>query len=327
MTLTLVNADEKSDMLCDVTVPEKYYDRILTGIQLVDLVFGGDETPGILPGSATMLTGVPGSGKTTFALQLSDALSRHAGKGLLYNANEESKPMVKLTADRIGIAARFQVAQVHSIDALVKRVLDEGIEVLVQDSLQTLQDGSLTKQNLLASVTRKLVRLSKDHDVTVLVIGQVTKTGQASGPMALLHEVDAHLHIGRDKKTGNRFLNMMKNRFGPADQPLEVALSAHGLDLRRMESAEDADGVGQNKQAARRDEVKAIIRKLLMDGEFVSGYDFERLGVQCSGGFWRGMLRLTVADMEREGLPMGEAKIGGRTHSFVMVGDDTETKQ
>jgi predicted ATP-dependent serine protease len=321
MTLSLVKGDEKTELLSAVTVPEKFYTRLRTGNDIIDAMFGGDDMPGVLPGACVMATGTPGAGKTTFMLQLADSLSLHEGRVLLYNANEESKPMVKLAADRIKIKGQFQIKQLHDVNQLVQYVLDEGIEVLVQDSLQTLSDGQLSGQRLLKSVCRKLVRLSKDHDVTVFVIGQVTKSGHAAGPMALVHEVDVHMHLSRDKESGNRILTLEKNRFGPAGIPYEFMLSAHGLDFKPSETltpgAAAAESAGVSRQVERKQEVQKLIREKLERGEMLSGYCFERLGVDCSGGYWRGMLRQVVEQMKREGRAVGEARVDGRLHNFL----------
>ncbi|MBV8068281.1 MAG: AAA family ATPase [Acidobacteriaceae bacterium] len=322
MSLTLVKGDERTELLSSVTVPAKFYNRLKTGNDVVDAMFGGDEMPGILPGACVMATGTPGAGKTTFMLQLADSLSLKEGRTLLYNANEESKAMVKLAADRIKIKGQFQIKQLHDVNQVIKHVLDEGIEVLVQDSLQTLSDGQLQGQRLLKSVCRKLVRLSKDHDVTVFVIGQVTKGGHAAGPMALVHEVDVHMHLSRDKESGNRILTLEKNRFGPAGVPYEFSLSAHGLDFKVSEApVEPTQGSlavpSMSRQAERKHEVLKLIREKLEAGEMLSGYCFERLGVDCSGGYWRGMLRLVVEQLKREGRAVGEARVDGRLHNFL----------
>lgn len=320
MTLSLVKPDEKTELLSSVRVPEKFYTRLKSGNDIIDAMFGGDDMPGVLPGACVMCTGTPGAGKTTFMLQLADSLSIHEGRVLLYNANEESKPMVKLAADRIKIKGAFQIKQLHDVDQLVKYVLDEGIEVLVQDSLQTLSDGQLSGQRLLKSVCRKLVRLSKDHDVTVFVVGQVTKSGHAAGPMALVHEVDVHMHLSRDKESGNRVLSLEKNRFGPAGIPYEFMLSAHGLDFKPAENPTAGQSSSEptvSRQVERKQEVMKIIRSKLEAGEMLSGYCFERLGVDCSGGYWRGMLRLVVEQMKKEGRAVGEARVDGRLHNFL----------
>ena len=315
MKLSLVKADGMSGRLSDVVVPQKFYNRLSTGIEALDLVFGGELHPGILPGSCVFFTGTPGAGKSTMSLQLADALTEVAEKRVLYNANEEHKAMLKMAADRIGIKGNFAVSQFDQIDVLVQHVLDTGIEVLVQDSLQTVDDADLKGFNLWKSVMRKLVRLSKDHDVTVITIGQVTKGGTFAGPQALAHEADVDARLSRDKESGNRVLLLEKNRFGPAGEPFEFVLTGHGLDFRAVQVVEQQKP--QGKREERKEVVRAAIRAELMKGEMLSAYDYERLGGGCSGGLFRCLLFETCQAMAREGHNIMETKHEGRLHYFM----------
>lgn len=318
MKLSLVKADGVSETLADVPVPEKFYNRLSTGIPAIDLVFGGEEMPGILPGSCTLFTGTPGAGKSTMSLQLADALQRVAGQRVLYNANEESKAMLKMAADRIGIRGQFQVSQKDQVDALIAYVLEAGIQVLIQDSLQTLDDGDLHGFRLWQTVMRKLVRLSKDHDVTVITIGQVTKGGTFAGPQALAHEADVDARLTKDKESGNRILCIEKNRFGPAGIPFEFVLTGHGLDFRAVQQAEQGQAA-KPKREERKDAIKAAIQAELVKGELLSAYDYERLGGGCSGGLFRNLLFETCQAMAREGHNIMETKVEGRLHYFLEV--------
>jgi predicted ATP-dependent serine protease len=316
--LALVQADTETDKLSEVQVPDKFYTRLLCDIPILDLIFGNKEMPGILPGSITMVTGVPGGGKTTLMLQLADALNIAAGKRLLYNANEENKAMIKMAADRIRIRGEFSISQRHEVDDLIRYVLEQNVEVLVQDSLQTLSDGQLSGQKLLRSICRKLVRLSKDHDVTVFVVAQVTKGGQAAGPMALVHEVDVHMHIDRNRKTGARSLQMEKNRFGDANVPYEMQLGSSGIEIRAATDDEvQEEQEAPTKTEQRRLEVQTLIRERLLAGDMLSGYDFARFSVDCSGGYWRVQVGLVCELLKQEGYRIGEVRRSGRMHSFV----------
>lgn len=317
MKLSLVKADGTSNKLADVEVPDKFYNRLSTGIQVIDLIFGGELTPGILPGSCIFFTGTPGAGKSTMSLQLAEALTEVAGKRVLYNANEEHKAMLKMAADRIGIKGNFTVSQRDQIDALIEHVLEAGFDVLVQDSLQTIDDGTLRGFNLWKSVMRKLVRLTKDHDVTVITIGQVTKGGTFAGPQALAHEADVDIRLSRDKESGNRILLLEKNRFGPAGAPFEFVLSGNGLDFRAIQAAEQQQS--RPKRDERKDTIRGAIRGELMKGEMLSAYDYERLGDGCSGGLFRNLLFETCQAMAREGHNIMETKVEGRLHYFMEI--------
>lgn len=310
--LTLVKHEGNGPVsLNDIDVPDSYYDRIQTGIPEVDLLFGGGDTPGIQPNTVTMLTGMPGAGKSTFVLQLADTLSRKAGQCVLVNVCEETPIALKLAADRLGISSDFLVDSVSEVDELIEIAKKMEVEFVIQDSIQTLNDGELrpgTRAHLL-SVNRKLIRMAKDDGITTLFTGQVVKSGSAAGPLTLVHEVDAHCHMKVDKVTGGRMIFFEKNRMGPSYIPFDLHMGPTGLLFRQGEKIVEPLG--------KKDTLVRAARDLLLGGEKLSGYCHERFGFDCSGGFWRGVVGQAVAQLQREGLDVVEAKIGGRTHHFI----------
>ena len=107
------------EILGDIEVPEKYFNRILTNVQILDEVFGGVEIPGILPGASILLTGFPGAGKSTLSLQLADLFQKQ-GLSVLYNCGEQSKYVVKMTADRLNLQCRFAFSQFEDVVDLME---------------------------------------------------------------------------------------------------------------------------------------------------------------------------------------------------------------
>lgn len=328
----LVKKDGKVEVLGQVVVPKKFYDRIKLGVQILDEIFGGVDMPGIMPGSSLLFTGMPGAGKSTMALQLAELLSENSGRSVLYNIGEESKEMMKLCADRLNIKANFCIAQITYTDDLLNYVEKNGVEFLFVDSLQSMKDKDqfghdLWGPKLLKSVTKKLHRFAKDHDVNVIIVGHITKGGGFAGPQEIKHDVDAHAHLKLNTDSGNRIFEMQKNRFGPAMMPYEFALSAHGLDFsaaKPEDTKDPEDGGGSKKASQRRTDIVKLIKEKILAGEPISGYCFERLNVDCSGGFWRGMLALAVKALKAEGHKVGEKRINGRLHSFLVNDRDDE---
>lgn len=311
-------AEDVVEVLRDVIVPKKFFNRLSLGVQVLDEIFGGAEMPGILPGSSFLFTGQPGAGKSTMCLQLADLFQKHAGRNVLYNIGEENKHMIKMRADRIGIGGNFCISHKENIDELIQYCRDTGVEILFQDSLQSLVDGHLGGGRLLKSVVKKLHNFSKQSDVTVFIVGHITKGGGFAGPQEIKHDVDAHAHLRLNQDSGNRIFELQKNRFGPACMPYEFMLSAHGLDFHPV--TENVEGkAGVSKASDRRHQVKDLIKEKLVAGEKISGYCFERLKVDCSGGFWRGMLLKAVKELESEGHKVGEVRINGRLHNFMEV--------
>lgn len=241
--------------------------RDSTGLAFLDVVLSGDttDTPGFVPGTAYLYTGTPGAGKTTLALQLADSLSRK-GHHVLYNTGEESLAQVKMCAERLKLRGDFTVGSSVFVDrptgkagdrvkvTLRERIMDlvakaeksnkrvkdinaqRRVYVIV-DSLQAMNDGKYgfaSNSKTPVRVLEELTKICKEHFVTMIVIGQVSKTGDFSGAMTLLHMVDGHLHIYVDDSPksdtfGMRLLECRKNRFGPTGITVPLDIKKTGL--------------------------------------------------------------------------------------------------
>lgn len=321
--MQLLEKNDKVEILKDIVVPKKFYNRIVLGVNVLDEAFGGQEMPGIMPGCSYLFTGTPGAGKSTMALQLADLMAKAAGRNVLYNIGEENRFMVKMRADRMGLSGNFCLTQISEVDELMVFCEEMGVEVLFVDSIQTLTDGSLTGDRLLVSVAEKLQAWKEKSDVTIFMIGHSTKGGIFAGPNRIKHAVDAHAHLKLDSESGNRIFELQKNRFGPAATPYEFSISSSGLDFQQMRAVTDDDDsvvkAGSSKAEDRRLRVVKLVREKLLEGEIISAYDSEKYEADCTGGFWRGMLARACKELSSEGFTIGEKKIDGRTHFFIDV--------
>jgi predicted ATP-dependent serine protease len=321
--------DNTVSVLEDVEVPKSFYDRIKCGVQAIDEIFGGNPeqgNPGFMKGESIIFTGVPGAGKSTMALQLADLFDQHARRNVLYNIGEESDKMIKIAADRIGLKKKFKIGRFEDVNDLIVHCVNDGVEILIQDSMQSLTDGDLSGNKKLKSIVKKLNSFAKQTECLVIKVGHSTKNGKFAGPQELIHDVDAHAHLRFDTDTGNRVLELEKNRLGPALVPYEFFLSAHGLDLQmapHQKQIEEGEK-GPNRAANRRDSILHLIKAKLLDGEKISGYCFERFEVDCSGNFWRVMVMRACEQLKREGHNVSETKINNRTHHFIEGLGDTE---
>lgn len=310
-------------VLKDIKVPTRYYRRIDLGVPALNEIFGGQEMPGVFAGASYVFTGTPGAGKSTLALQLADLFQSMAGRNTVYNVGEENAWAIKVRADRIGVKQEFSIINKDQVDDLIDYCKRKGVEIIFQDSLQSLNDGDLKGGEKLKSVVKKLTRFCSDNGVTLFLIGHSVKNGRFAGPQEIIHDPDGHIHLKVNPETGGRVFQFEKNRWGPASIPYEFTISATGLNFSQI-TAEELNGgekANVSKTAERRDRINEFIKEKLLAGERISGYCFERFDVDCSGGFWRGMLEKAAKELKVEGHDIGEVKDGpsgkGRAHKFL----------
>ena len=193
--------------------------RIVTGMTEFDRVCGD----GLVPGSAVLIGGDPGIGKSTLLLQATARLAR-GGVAVGYVSGEEAVAQIRLRARRLGLAdAPVSLAAATSVRDIVTTL--EGPDaprVLVIDSIQTMFVDSLDSAPGTVAQVRtsaaELIRACKSRDVAVLLVGHVTKDGQIAGPRVLEHMVDTVLYFEGERGHQFRILRAMKNRFGPGDE-------------------------------------------------------------------------------------------------------------
>lgn len=306
--------------LKDVRVPNRFYQRHQTGFEVLDQVFGG-ENPGVLPGGAYIVTGTPGAGKSTLLLQMVDALTR-AGKRVLFNIGEESIYQVKMAADRIQVTGEFEISQFKDVNELIEYATDplNPFDIVVQDSLQSLSDAALPEhigdESRWLKIGKKLIEMSKDFIITSFIINHVTKTGVIRGKNELVHDSDAHLHISINKDSGNRVLQLMKNRFGPAQMPYEFVLNSGGIDLTKA-----SEGVEGSRANQRKEQMFEVIEKLLLEGKKLSGYSHEEepeiMALGISGGAMRAALRMVSKKLGDRGMLVKTCVLNRREHTYV----------
>jgi DNA repair protein RadA/Sms len=206
-------------------------DRTRTGIAELDRVLGG----GLVAGSAVLIGGDPGIGKSTVLLQACGALAS-AGP-VLYVSGEESVAQVKLRADRLGIDERgakdlFILAET-AVEAIEAQVAALAPRVLVVDSIQTVYLEALESAPGSVSQVResgaRLMTLAKSRGVAVFLVGHVTKEGALAGPRVLEHLVDTVLYFEGERHATYRVLRAVKNRFGSTNEIGVFEMTGRGL--------------------------------------------------------------------------------------------------
>ncbi len=193
--------------------------RFTTGMAELDRVTGG----GIVPGSALLIGGEPGIGKSTLLLQLSASIAR-AGLRAVYFSGEEAAAQVRLRADRLGLASAPVALAAETNLANILATLDAGAkpDLVVVDSIQTLWSDELDAApgtvSQVRAATQSLIRYAKLNGSALLLVGHVTKDGQIAGPKVVEHMVDCVLSFEGDRGHPFRILRATKNRFGATDE-------------------------------------------------------------------------------------------------------------
>ena len=210
----------------EVALPE----RLATGIAEFDRAIGG----GIVPGSAMLVGGDPGIGKSTLLLQVAARLAQ-AGRRVVYVSGEEAANQVRLRALRLGLGgAPVELAAATSVrDILTTLGEGEPSALLVIDSIQTMHsdliEGAPGTVSQVRASAQELVRFAKQNDTALVLVGHVTKDGTIAGPRVLEHMVDTVLSFEGERSHQYRILRAMKNRFGGTDEIGVFAMEGGGL--------------------------------------------------------------------------------------------------
>lgn len=192
--------------------------RVKTGIGEVDRVLGG----GIVAGSAILVGGDPGIGKSTLLLQVMHRLAS-AGKKVLYVSGEESASQIRLRADRIGASSKSLYVLVEvSLENILTHIKEVAPDAIVIDSIQTVYSSMLTSApgsvGQVREASERFIILSKKTGIPVFLVGHVTKDGSIAGPKVLEHMVDTVLYFEGDSGHSYRIIRGIKNRFGPTNE-------------------------------------------------------------------------------------------------------------
>ena len=224
--------------------------RLKTTIAELDRVTGG----GLVPGSAILVGGDPGIGKSTLLLQAVGALA-NAGAKTAYISGEESTGQVRRRARRLGLAdANVQLASETSLGPILDGLNAAKPDVVVIDSIQTMWSDQLgAAPGTVAQVrhcAQDLTRYAKRRGATLIIVGHVTKDGQIAGPRVVEHMVDAVLYFEGDRQHQFRILRAHKNRFGPTDEIGVFEMREQGLAEVPNPSALFLDGRGDHAPGA-----------------------------------------------------------------------------
>ena len=204
-------------------------DRLSTHMQELDRVLGG----GLVRGSLTLVGGDPGIGKSTLLLQVCRNLAGDE-KNVLYVSGEESLKQIKIRANRIGdFSEHLKLLCETSLEAIEEIIRRTSPDVVVIDSIQTMYRESISSApgsvSQVREATSVLLQLAKGLNISIFIVGHVTKEGTVAGPRVLEHMVDTVLYFEGDRHASYRILRGVKNRFGSTNEIGVFEMETSGL--------------------------------------------------------------------------------------------------
>ena len=227
---TKSNLSSSSKAVPITKIKSENIQRSTSGSKELDLVLGG----GIVPGSLTLIGGSPGIGKSTLLLKIAGNLAAMDQK-VLYASGEESASQIKLRGDRLGANSQmlYLLAEIN-MEAIVVEIENSDYSFVVIDSIQTIYTqevpsapGSVTQ---VRAITFELMRLAKEKNIPIFIIGHITKDGSIAGPRVLEHMVDTVLYFEGDSNSDLRLLRSFKNRFGSTNEVGIFEMNSRGLE-------------------------------------------------------------------------------------------------
>ena len=219
---------------CGCTAPKKLQEldlqqeiRFSTGITELDRVLGG----GVVIGSLVLVGGTPGIGKSTLLLQVCGTIQQ---KTILYVTGEESERQISLRSKRLNVLNdSLYVFAETDLDRIRNAISQTDPEIVIIDSIQTIYDPSVEatpgSPSQIRETTMQLMRITKEKNITVFLVGHVTKEGNIAGPKLLEHMVDCVLYFEGERDTNFRILRAVKNRFGSTNEIGVFEMNETGL--------------------------------------------------------------------------------------------------
>ncbi|MDP2078635.1 MAG: DNA repair protein RadA [Sulfuricurvum sp.] len=210
-------------------IEEENVQRYTSDDPELDMVLGG----GVVPGSLVLIGGSPGVGKSTLLLKIGSNLARQ-NRNVLYVSGEESAGQIKLRANRLNanVDNLYLLAEI-SLEKVLTELHERSYECIIIDSIQTMYSetigsapGSVTQ---VRQITFDLMRIAKERQIAIFIIGHITKEGSIAGPRVLEHMVDVVLYFEGDSGHELRILRGFKNRFGPTSEIGVFEMRSEGL--------------------------------------------------------------------------------------------------
>ena len=198
-------------------ITHSFESRFSTGISELDRVLGG----GIVTGELILVGGDPGIGKSTLLLQICENAGKT--KKILYVSGEESAAQIKIRAERLGVKTdNLYLISETDVETILQSITDTKPDIVIIDSIQTMHIEAISSASgsvpQVRETTNALMKLAKSMNISMFIVGHVTKDGSLAGPRVLEHMVDCVLYFEGDRQLSFRILRAVKNRFGSTNE-------------------------------------------------------------------------------------------------------------
>ena len=209
-------------------LPNKPVARYATHLNEIDRVLGG----GLVPGSLILLSGEPGCGKSTLVAQIAQALDSQLS--IIYISGEESAQQVKMRLDRLNYQPqKMTFASETNAETIVATAIKYKPQLLIIDSIQTVYSDEVPSEpgsvNQIKACTIKFLELAKEYNITIILIGHLTKEGVVAGPKTLEHLVDTVIYLENEPQHSYSLIRASKNRFGSTNEVGLLEMTGHGF--------------------------------------------------------------------------------------------------
>ncbi len=209
-------------------IQDKDSKRYITGCGELDRVLGG----GLVKGSMVLIGGDPGIGKSTLLLQVCSYLANDLK--VLYVSGEESAHQIKMRAKRLELPyENLYILSQTNLDDIIDVIAQKAPQIVIIDSIQTMYKGDIASAQGSVSQVREcgmsLMHIAKNDDITVILVGHVTKDGNIAGPRVLEHMVDCVLYFEGERQNSYRIVRGVKNRFGSTNEIAVFEMGNFGL--------------------------------------------------------------------------------------------------
>ena len=293
--------------------------RFATRDSELDLVLGG----GVVEGSLVLIGGSPSIGKSTLLLKIASNLAAD-GRKALYVSGEESASQIKMRAERLGaIDANLFLLTEICLENILAELTKNEYKILIIDSIQTLYSekigsapGSISQ---VREITFELMRLAKDRNISIFIIGHITKEGAIAGPRVLEHMVDVVLYFEGDASRELRLLRGFKNRFGSTSEVGIFEMSQTGL--------VSASNIA-SKFFTRGEAISGSAITVVMEGSRALSVEIQALVCESAypkrscTGYDRNRLDMLLALLERKvELPLGRYDVFVNVSGGVKIGE------